>query len=511
MEAIVKQLPASPDLSHLKKQAKRLMRDAAAADPEALARLSRILPAGRGTDPSSVEVRLNDAQLVIAREYGFRSWLELKRFVESKRADTHTRLKGWIGWCFDGGPAERRLAWRMLDEEPELFARDPWFACLTGESARLQAALEQDPDFAITPGGPIRMLPLVAVTHSKLILDRGEGGFLACARLLIEAGADVNARWIDPRYSDYPLSALYGAAGRTHNIEMTRLLLQSGADPNDNESLYHSVEAADPACTMLLLEGGARVDGTNALGRVLDFDRLDRLELLLAHGGDPNERPWTHHAILRGRSLAHVEALLNAGADPDGENDEGVPLYIHAERFGRADVIGLLREMGVAGRLTAVDSFVAACSRGDLVSARRHMAEQPDILTRLDPRQLKVMPDLAAIGRIDAVATMLAVGWPLEVTTAWDATALNLAIFQGDARMVRLLLDAGANWQTLHGYGDNALGTLSFASQAEDIAPPAPRDYLGCAQSLLDHGVPHAAFDRYTFSKEIADHLKGIS
>ena len=41
----------------------------------------------------------------------------------------------------------------------------------------------------------------------------------------------------------------------------------------------------------LLLRAGARVNGTNALGRVLDFDKLDDLRLMLEHGGDANERP----------------------------------------------------------------------------------------------------------------------------------------------------------------------------------------------------------------------------
>ena len=50
-------------------------------------------------------------------------------------------------------------------------------------------------------------------------------------------------------------------------------------------------------------------------------------------------------------------------------------------------------------------------------------------------------PQLAAIGRTEAVRTMLALGWPREVKTAWQATALNLAIFAGDAVMTRLLLE----------------------------------------------------------------------
>jgi hypothetical protein len=120
------------------------------------------------------------------------------------------------------------------------------------------------------------------------------------------------------------------------------------------------------------------------------------------------------------------------------------------------------------------------------------------------------MPELAAIGRIDAIETMLDLGWPLEVKADWDATALNHAVFRGDAELARLLLDAGADWRTPHGFDSNVVGTLAFASQAEDIADPAPRDYLGCAALLVAHGIPKSEFDKHGFSAEISDHLASI-
>jgi hypothetical protein len=103
---------------------------------------------------------------------------------------------------------------------------------------------------------------------------------------------------------------------------------------------------------------------------------------------------------------------------------------------------------------------------------------------------------------------MLALGWPREVKAAWHATALNLAIFPGDAAMTRLLLAHGADWRTPHGHGDMALGTLAFASQADDVGEPAPRDYAGCAAALVDHNVPATAFQAYSFSSEVTDLLE---
>ena len=58
-------LPQRPSLDSLRKQAKKLLREAAAENADAIARVRTHLP--RWTPP----LTLRDAQLVLAREYGF--------------------------------------------------------------------------------------------------------------------------------------------------------------------------------------------------------------------------------------------------------------------------------------------------------------------------------------------------------------------------------------------------------------------------------------------------------
>jgi ankyrin repeat protein len=252
-----------------------------------------------------------------------------------------------------------------------------------------------------------------------------------------------------------------------------------------------------------LLAAGARVNGTNALGRVLDYDKLDDLRLMLQHGGDANEREWLHHAIMRGRSTEHVRALIDGGADVRRVNHAGVSVFRFAHGYGRTDIVAILRDMGVEETLSDAESFVAACTRGDERAARAMLERTPNLLSSLSALQLKTMPELAATGNVAAVRTMLALGWPREVRTAWDATALNLATFRGDAEMVELLLGYGADWRARHGFGDNVVGTLSFASQDEATEAPATRDFVACARSLLAHGMPMPDEGRYTFSEEL--------
>lgn len=83
--ADARQLPERPSLEHLKAQAKDLLEAVRAGAPEALERLRKSLPAARGASAPSIaqlQPALHDAQSVIAREYGFASWAELKTAVE---------------------------------------------------------------------------------------------------------------------------------------------------------------------------------------------------------------------------------------------------------------------------------------------------------------------------------------------------------------------------------------------------------------------------------------------
>ena len=73
-----KSLPARPSLESLRKQAKKLARDIATGDTGAIARARAQLP------DVEVPVTQRNAQLVLAREYGYAGWQDLTTEV-SKR------------------------------------------------------------------------------------------------------------------------------------------------------------------------------------------------------------------------------------------------------------------------------------------------------------------------------------------------------------------------------------------------------------------------------------------
>src|SRR5262245_58401502 len=73
-------LPDGADLAHLKNQARDLLQQVRRADAAALARLREFHPHYHRLVQRAV--KLADAQLVIARSYGFPSWPKLKSHLE---------------------------------------------------------------------------------------------------------------------------------------------------------------------------------------------------------------------------------------------------------------------------------------------------------------------------------------------------------------------------------------------------------------------------------------------
>jgi hypothetical protein len=543
-------LPDRLNLDHLKKQAKDLIRLYRNRDPASIARFRRALPAAaeRSDDEiTALKLRLHDAQSCVARDYGFASWTDLRRYVETQSAsrnDRPGRVLHWLRLVYAGdvegtfNRANPRVAVRMLGENPDLAADSPYLACAIGDEDALRQATSADPAWVNRPGGPLKLPPLVAVTHSSLLqMPQFRERLRGSARLLLAAGADPNqrigGRWpaasLDQPGDDYALSALYGAAGRNHDPELTRLLLDAGADPNDGESLYHSLE--NPACTRLLLEHGSRIEGTNALYRVFDLDDVGALELLLEHGADPNEParnpPLTDWgapllwAIRRRRSRRHVEMLLQAGADPAVKTPTGISARRLALQFGLGQVAELLHDQDRAEAMSEEDQFIAACACADEAEARRIQSLRPDLPGALPEARLRSLPDMTAEGGDEAARLMVELGWPISVRGGdWNASALNLAVFRGNAGLTRFLLQHGATWTEAHGHGDNVCGTLSWASCNE---PVEGGDWVGCARALLEHGMPGATRDpdgadwvlvdgrRKRFSDEVSEVLLGVT
>jgi hypothetical protein len=117
-------LPSQPSLTQLKLQARELQRDQRAGKPSAGARI--LAHHSRRSTQTSRQLlerplALADAQLVIAREYGFSSWTELKYHVEVEsrwsRLEPHPQFDEAVT-LLDSGNLDRLRA--LLGSEPTL-------------------------------------------------------------------------------------------------------------------------------------------------------------------------------------------------------------------------------------------------------------------------------------------------------------------------------------------------------------------------------------------------------
>src|SRR5260370_16554581 len=139
-------LPAQPDLDHLRRQARDLLRAARAGDRAAAERIHAV----------SEELNLTAAQLAVAREYGFASWAKLKTEVQARSLELArladefcvASIRDWTG-----------RAARMLAARPELAGYNLATAGGLGAADRVRAALEADPGLVTPPPPPPQSTP----------------------------------------------------------------------------------------------------------------------------------------------------------------------------------------------------------------------------------------------------------------------------------------------------------------------------------------------------------------
>ena len=402
--------------------------------------------------------KLADAQRAIARELGFPSWPAMVRAVAAPTAERVVR------------EADHRpdLALELLAAAPEL-RDDPWVALTLGDASAIEDARG--------PGGPLSLPPLFYVARSRVLADG-----LPAARDLLARGADPNG----PGGEEWTNLSIACSRG---DAPLARLLLEAGAEPDDNDSLYHSVEPGDDACTRLLLEHGATVTGTNALWHALDFERIERVRLLLEHGGDPNEAshwPALHHAVTRGRSPAFLRLLAEHGADLAARDHNGRTAYQHAVRRGRSDAADTLRELGAPTDADETDRALAALASGAATTVPVLDDDARDVLIEL------AMRDLAGLERVvDAVGANFSASWG----GGPRGTLLHQAAWFGRADLVDLLLRRGAkpdervatDYATPLGWA--AVGSRYSPEHPNDSFSAPGGDWLSVARLLVAAGA----------------------
>jgi hypothetical protein len=325
----VKRLPSNPSLDHLKYQAKDLLREHTARNPGAAQRIREFHPrftAAMDDEIFDAHLSLSDAQLTIAREYGFPSWTRLKRHIEKPTLADQLNL-----------PHHERIEDAVFRRAVDLLD--------AGDVAGLRGWLKQHPNLTHQPivfegGNYFRnptLLEFVAenpVRHGTLPKN-----ILELTKVILDTGVERSA------LNQTLMLVSTGSVPRECGVQLPLidLLCDHGAVPNS--ALHAAALHGEFESLNALLRRGARIDlpVAAAMGRIEDARRLL----------PDASREDRHLALSLAADFGHVEVvrlLLDAGEDPNRYNPVGghshtTPLH-QAAGAGHYDVVRLLVERG---------------------------------------------------------------------------------------------------------------------------------------------------------------------
>jgi ankyrin repeat protein len=353
--AAVIPLPPHPSLEQYKKRAKALVKACKSGEPAAVHAWAAAWIEGptsqlegfirkklANTDSRPGTYTLADAQFLVARAHGFKSWPRFARHVEAL-----TRANSPLS---------------QFESAVE--------AVITGDVATLDRLLRANRAALIRARSPrehqATLLQYVAANGVEGFRQKTPRNAVEVAKLLLDAGADVDA----PNWPDGPAgpgTTLGEVATSVHTaqagvqIPLMQTLLDYGANVNGVAGGWNPLLAAlhngRPEAAEFLAARGARLDleGAAGVGRLdvvktflnddgrltnttktqmesafgwaCEYGRNEVVEFLLDRGvdlraGGKNNQTGLHWAVV-GRQLDTVKLLLKRGAPLEAKNEYG--------------------------------------------------------------------------------------------------------------------------------------------------------------------------------------------
>jgi ankyrin repeat protein len=401
-------LPDTPNLEWLRKQAKQRLKELRQADSDA---------------------RLADAQLDLARRYGFPSWRALKEHVDSLTVD---------GQLFE--------------------------AAQTGDVSKLRALLDAHPAKLYVRNQPYEHTLLHIAAHN---------GRLEVVELLLKRGIDPNTR--EKGDNTY---ALHWAAAAGH-LDVVRVLADAGGDvvgDGDDHALQvigwaTGWEGCDDATHRALADFLISRGAQHHIYSAMALNDAEEVRRVVANDPSQLARPQSHnedfrlplHFAVHKKLRGMIVLLLELGADPLGTDASGFTAAAYATD-PEIDVPIL-----EAIRQRVGPTLLTSLGLGDWESAARILERDPSAVEKDGLLHL-----MAKRGNAAAVKWLLERGAnPSALWNHWGAlvTPLHLATLANHPDVARELLDAGADSTIRDSMHDSdALGWANFFQRREIVA-----------------------------------------
>jgi ankyrin repeat protein len=491
MPAARRTLPQRPNLEQQKKLAKDLIDAFRANDPDAIARI-------RAELPDKKTIGLTDAQFVLAREYDFSSWRELKEKIDTLVEEQLPVGKRFENAVHSGDAralrqlASRREELRDVVNKPMFGFDSPALVSASGhgdvEMIDALLALGADPNrksswwaggfhplYAASPAVAERLLAagaipdMCAAAHldrldllkamlaadPSRVHERGGDGQTplhfarsrAVVDFLLDAGADIDARDVDHRST--PAEWMLDDVQKPEKSRraIAKYLVERGA----NEDIFLAAALGDTARARALL------DANPAL-----------LQLRTGQGPYAEQPPSSFHIYLWtiGSNLTPLQA---------------------ASRFRQFETLDAMRAYA-----SAEQRLLLACHEGDRKEANAIIESHPGIFDRLSAADKRALTDEAWAANAKAVELMMELGFDPAVKSVsgpTGGTALHCAAWEGSTECASAILQYPRGRALIHTpdstYGGTPLGWCCHGS----LNGNSEHDHAGVARLLLAAGA----------------------
>ena len=350
------------------------------------------------------------------------------------------------------------------------FNRTPLsLAAEEGATEIMQILLGSGSDADTPSGGEDKEAASTPSIGSEALYTAIEKGDVEMVRLLVEAGADVNAA--EGFGGDTPLHE----AVEQGDAEIVKILVAAGADVNaegyfDRTPLSLAAEEGATEIMQILLGSGPDADtpadgedkeaastpsiGSEALYTAIEKGDVEMVRLLVEAGADVNASEGfggdtpLHEAVEQGNAQI-VKILVAAGADVNAEGYfDRTPLSLAAAE-GATEIMQILLGSGPDADTPADGEDKEAASTPSIGSEALYTAIEK--------------------GDVEMVRLLVEGGADVNAAEGFGGnTPLHEAVKKGDVEMVKILVAAGANIEA-KGYFDRTPLSLAAAEGATEI------------------------------------------